>query len=112
MGYCRDTWVSDYTYDALYTRMRTVDGQRSSQGSPKRYQRWLVGSDGELEALSPVTTGDLGTGVVAFRGTAGGQPTTGRGHFIPFDHLDGGILLVPEGDGSLTVDSLDMASQR
>jgi hypothetical protein len=42
MGYCQDKWFSDYTYQALVERVRTVNGVQSELVDPAALSRFLV----------------------------------------------------------------------
>ena len=96
MGYCAPVWISDYTYKALYDRVVYLNQVPQSLLTPQRWRSVLV--DGEH-----ATRGD----VVSVRRTGGVERTVERtladdsveqvkAHYYPFDHLPGGLLLVPE----------------
>ena len=117
MGYCDNTWVSDYTYGALFDRIAQVDGGNASARS---------GGASAIKASGPASavpvaaqsyrlaaidgTGTLTWGAdidldeepdsaevrpVQFLGNAGQLVGTHDAHFYNFDHLPGGILVVP-----------------
>lgn len=88
MGYCSPDWISDYTYEALFTRIKYVNGALIKPG-PARGYRWAT-VDGETLTYGPRFTGTL---------PPGGEPKTvggATGWYYPFDHVPGGMLLVPD----------------
>jgi hypothetical protein len=42
MGYCNNKWISDYTYQGILTRVRTVNGATSSLVPSELVHPWLV----------------------------------------------------------------------
>ena len=88
--YCSPTWVSDYTYKALYNRIKIINGALAVRGPMKGYRWALVDEKDAILSIGPRFTGDL---------PPGGEPKTiaGKsGWFYPYDHLLGGQLLVPD----------------
>lgn len=99
MSYCDPKWISDFTFEALATRIETVNGATmnvvSPNGAPTRrgYDRVSVGPDGSLTWLEPLElerppVGQPETVEVA---TARGKQTL-VGQFFPYSHLPGGTL--------------------
>ena len=102
MAYCEPTWVSDYTYDELFDRVRAVNNLDQFLAGPDSVHEWLVlGLDGR--------GGTRRTGKVQFARTPSGSAQEiklldelGRsvgesmGYFSPLNHLPGGHLLVPQ----------------
>ena len=95
MSYCDPKWISDYSYNLLFTRERTDNGY---------YNDWMRGP-GSPYAVAPVEpTGDVRVSNVALREPwislgeprevtwDGGKATA---FFFPYDHLPGGALYVP-----------------
>lgn len=113
MGYCPNEWVSDYTYNALFERIATVNSQAnftagSAGGAPSAQQTFRVANvdasgnlawDGDLD-LDQAPTGGTTRAIdyVAADASFGGTRTIAKavGHFYPYDHLPGGIVLVPK----------------
>lgn len=98
MGYCMPTWISDYTYDALYERIRAVNAMPGAKviGSlPKKsYERAMVDAQGNVTRMPDLELGDAPEGearAVAFTGTH--KSWTGAAHYYRWDHLPGGVLL-------------------
>ncbi|APR78473.1 Hypothetical protein A7982_03820 [Minicystis rosea] len=100
MGYCDPYWISDYTYEAIFQRMKTVNNADFAVPDALKDLEWeraRVGANGELTWLSSVQMerppmGQL-TPVTEQRA---GSATTVDGHFFPYDHLPGGVLLWPK----------------
>ena len=96
MGYCSPVWISDYTYKALFDRVTYLNQVPQTLVTPRRWRSVLV-EDGHA------TRGE----VVAVRQAGGIERTVERTladetvdqvpvRYYPFDHLPGGLLLVPE----------------
>lgn len=97
MSYCEPTWVSDYTYGALFQRIAQLNGEAGRIiGEPTRWREAWLDLDGELRwgrvverALPPsgepveVTLGE------------GAQASKVPGSFYALSHLPGGRLLLP-----------------
>jgi hypothetical protein len=108
MGYCDPTFVSDYTYGKLFTRIRTVNTQspeqRNMSATPTRYRFVEVKPDGGLAWGSTVdldSEPESGLTSVSFD-HADGTIETVRGHYYPYGELNGGYMLVPEPKSSVT----------
>jgi hypothetical protein len=112
MGYCDPSWVSDYTYKALYERIAIVNkglkpappaqpspGNSGSSNKPGSFQFIRIGADGptsfgqHVDIRTPPKGESREVTLVDVHGKA---LRTVRGSFAPFDHLPGGLLLVPE----------------
>ncbi|MBK7585011.1 MAG: hypothetical protein IPI67_33075 [Myxococcales bacterium] len=101
MGYCEPTWVSDYTYRLLFTRMAQVNQSATAGGGGGGEKRFMVAVDaaGSLKLGPKVLVRTpfpaegrsvevLGDGSVVRRRVAA--------RFLPFSHLPGGFLLISE----------------
>lgn len=89
MGYCQPQWISDYTYGAIFTRIKTVNGASWIPG-PARGYRWAsVDEKGEVT---------LGARFTSPWPPGGQEATFGgvKGWYYPYDHLPGGLLAVPD----------------
>lgn len=101
MSYCDPTWISDYTYAALATRMATVNGAAMMFGTttaPTKYRFVNVGAGATLSWGESMTLTDQPFGAprdVVFD-LGGGKTQTVTGYYYPYGDLDGGYLLVPE----------------
>ncbi len=100
MGYCDPTFVSDYTYGALATRMGLVYGAAFEiPGPTQTWQMVNVRGDGTLEPGEQILTsrpafGDARTVDLTLLDGKKGAVT---GAYYPWDHLPGGLLVVPVG---------------
>lgn len=98
MSYCEPQWVSDYTFGALLDRIGALTG--SARGQVVTWHRLLVAPDG-----TAVPRGTVQGGVAPGRERRvewldGARVVAdGEGWFVPYDHLDGGVLLVSELEG-------------
>jgi hypothetical protein len=105
MGYCNPDWVSDYTYKNLYARLRFVN---------KAAMKHIGGADDDLQDLqmmfvsggtvkpgarvkgAAMTAGEP-TVTISYLGANGAVVEQRRARFIPYDHLPGGIVMLPAG---------------
>jgi hypothetical protein len=101
MAYCEPAWVSDYTYDELFDRVRAVNNLNHSITGPQNIHQWLVlGLDGHGNARRSgtiqrtVPPGGEEQEIVLLDklGISIGEST---GYFSPLNHLAGGHLLLP-----------------
>jgi hypothetical protein len=108
MGYCRPEWQSDYSFNALFQRGKIVSNANivfaddpSGDAEPGSYRFATVHPDGSLtwHASSPVRMKHLDghRRPVHFDAADGTEMASGMAHFYPFDHIEGGFLVVPEG---------------
>jgi hypothetical protein len=102
MAYCDPTWVSDYTYDALFERIRAVNNLDHFIAGPEFVEHWLVLSlfpdgsakrSGRIQLAVPPGGAERDLTLLDSRGAAVAQST---GYFNPLNHLSGGHLLLPE----------------
>lgn len=100
MGYCDPTFVSDYTFGALATRMGYVYGAKFMIPGPAQTYRMInVDGAGHMESTGELTMNDFVEGEprpILF-GLDGGKKVPAKAAFYPYDHLPGGILMVPVG---------------
>lgn len=113
MGYCDPTWVSDYTWSALFERISFVNTSAGSGagGGGAGEPMWMVSLDAEGRAtlgqrivLREPPRGQVR--MVDVLGTDGSTRRRDPARFYPYSHLPGGFLLVSEpkpGDASLRV---------
>ena len=109
MGYCEPYWISDYTYRALFDRISAVNASKAKMPktgtpvppvTPKNYRFVKVGAKGELSWGRPITLREAPTETteeVTFHDAAGNAIEQTRAHFVHYDHLPGGMMIVPEG---------------
>ncbi len=110
MAYCSPVWVSDYTWNAFNARIRAVGPQAQIVGGPAPQEQVvvIVGPDGlrsprRVAGSRFVPGGELRA---TARDADGATVSQGAARFLPFDHLDGGLLVFPappEGASSVEV---------
>lgn len=116
MGYCPNDWVSDYTFTAFFDRIASVNGNpvttaigsstsnASSQAwqtfaTPQTFRMATVEADGsvawggDVELDAEPTDGR--ERLVTFVSASGETIGTNNARFYPYDHLPGGVLVVP-----------------
>jgi hypothetical protein len=94
MGYCTPIWISDYTYKALFDRITYLNAPPQRLVTSARYRTILI--DGNTAVRSDVVTvRGAGGEVRNVERTLEGQTDQVPARWYPFDHLPGGILLVP-----------------
>ncbi len=115
MGYCRNEWVSDYTYNALFERISAISTEKNvsfpvmsapKSSAPKKaaVRVAIVGEnddltwDGDLDLDEEPVGGEIRK--ATFFAESGAQLETRTAKFFRFDHLPGGFLFVPK-DASL-----------
>ena len=115
MSYCDPTFVSPYTFRELFDRIRHVNGAASLQFSPEQtHQTWdkiRISADGSAVWSTPVTlpVPPMGQPTTVTVDTRGGSHEL-SGHYYPFSHLGGGLLLFPRSPDAMTA-SLEMGVQ-
>lgn len=95
MSYCTPTWISDYNYGALLTRVRAVAAQDAIGQVPEhRYARYVVDAAGNATLGGVFRDGvpdePPETRVLRVDGASRAM----RGWFAPFDHAGGGFFYV------------------
>ena len=101
MAYCEPTWVSDYTYDELFDRVRSVNNLGSARAAEDQHSWVVLSLDGQggvrksgtlRRAVPPGGTART----VRLLDNQGQEIGTTEGYFTPLNHLSGGHLLLPE----------------
>jgi hypothetical protein len=97
MSYCAPIWVSDYTFDALYRRIRDV--QDSPRAATVTRRMYAVDDDtGSLELLGDATLAATSVGIrttVALTGPRG-QTRTMAASLYRFGDWEGGFVALDE----------------
>ena len=98
MGYCDPSWVSDYTFAALFSRIKLVN--LASYTAPtelldRRYERLTLRPDGSVKWHPPMDLHFPPTGEpITVDSSIDGVHAQLQGSFFPYSHLDGGIVLI------------------
>ena len=110
MGYCRNEWVSDYTYNAFFDRIAAVNEEQKMVVTPSplaaakqaaRYRVATVGEagslawDGDIEFQSEDELKGAAIRHAKFYNESGEAMLSRAAKFFAFDHLPGGFLFVP-----------------
>jgi hypothetical protein len=103
MSYCNPTWISDYTYNALYDRIVAVNALASKKGPSAPAEPWFsiqIGLDGTSTAGPVLDLGELPVvrqQEVELLGDDGDEIIgTTWGYFQPFSDPPAGLVLFPE----------------
>ncbi|MDB4934929.1 MAG: hypothetical protein JWP87_1901 [Labilithrix sp.] len=122
MGYCPNEWVSDYTYTALFDRIASLNSnplsgatgstspaasQAAPAAAPQVFRMANVAADGSVSWTNDIELDEEPTDgkkmLATFAGPDGHALGTHTAHFYPYDHLPGGILVVPSAPEVSTV---------
>ncbi len=102
MGYADPTWVSDYTYDALYDRISIVNQSAKWIMPPGFQASWsslAIGSDGEV-TIGPNLRMDVPPvgreHQIELLDADGAILDVVTGYLSPYAHLGGGLVVFPE----------------
>lgn len=99
MSYCTPIWISDYTYNGLWKRMKFVNAAHREAGPTQPYRFVSVARDGSLKLGHVVQQSELPGGEVhaaTFHAQDGRQLARANAYYFPFDTIAGGYFLVPE----------------
>jgi hypothetical protein len=115
MGYCDPTWVSDYTFNALFNRLKAVNGafvEYPPALIDRTWARARVDTKGNVKFLSSVFLHHppLSNPKTIVVETANG-PEKITGNYFEYDHLDGGVILWPETALQLTGITIEMGGK-
>lgn len=114
MGYCDPVWISDYTYNALYTRVKLVNNLSADRRDvPSRWQSLIVRPSGVVRgAVATFQRPPMGSEKQIER-IVDGRSERLSARYYPFDHLPGGLLYVPVGaEGTLDLSTLRVDGMR
>jgi hypothetical protein len=106
MGYCNDQWISDYTHDGIFHRLIHVNQLSAASVTTTRYRVGIIDGDGAVSWLryDDITSRVAGEHIAIMMADGNGDEIAAvDGHFYPYDHLEGGMLLVPVVDGPAPV---------
>jgi len=109
MGYCRNEWVSDYTYNAFFERIAAISLEKDvaspapARTTPRQAAHYRVATlgatnemtwEGDLDLDEALVGGEIrqATFLADSDAALGTRPV----RFFRFDHLPGGFLFVPK----------------
>jgi hypothetical protein len=101
LAYCEPYWISDYMYDGIFRWLQQVNAMARIAPGPGAGREWHVGTvqqSGAIEwydwiHLRGEPKGEWRT--IQVRAGDGSPLGSVDGAFYPFDHLPGGMILVP-----------------
>ncbi len=99
MAYCQPNWVSDYTWNGFHDRISAVGPEERFVGAPETVETMSVIVDGDGPRSPRLQSG-------AFRFVPSGDTVKlldsdglllqeSDARFLPFDHVEGGLLVFP-----------------
>ncbi len=98
MSYCNPDWFSDYTYGAILTRVKAVNGAQVIAGIPRPYRFGTVDEAGTISWTGEATLDSTPGGDprdVEYLDANGNVVATKTGYYYSYDHLPGGTLMAP-----------------
>jgi hypothetical protein len=98
MGYCGNTWISDYNYELIFNRFQAVLNSASRVGEPLSLTSIVVGANGQLSAGHTQSLPMMPEGEavrVRYLDASGGELGSADGSFMAVTHVSGGIVYVP-----------------
>lgn len=101
MTYCMPWWISDYVYGHIHTFKEQMQGAyvlTPESELDQEYERYLVYPD-HVEAATPRRFAKpplSGTESVSVTDETGASRVV-TGHFVRWDHIDGGVLMLKKG---------------
>lgn len=103
MSYCSPPWVSDYTFLALFDRMKAVNNavyHYPKEALDRTYDRVLIGPDGGATWIEPLTMHKppMAEPTKVVLETPAGDRVV-EGQLYRYDHLPGGVLFWPRASG-------------
>ena len=115
MGYCLNAWISDYTYKALFDRIKLINGAKRviTPASLKNrlYDRALLNEDGSVQWLSSIRMEEPPIAEEKSVVVESDGPTeTVKGSFYRFDHVEGGVLFWPASTRKTRAIRVDVAA--
>jgi len=97
MGYCDDAWVSDFTWDKLHRRGTNVNASPQVVGE-FAYDMFEVHEGGARYVRGVVRDHPVSGQPVEATAFSGEHPRAVSARYVGWDHLPGGVLMVPRGD--------------
>ncbi len=101
MGYCDNNWISDYNFKGLLNRAKNVNLPRWHEPTDRRRMGVVMMNGKGTASFGGVQTVPVGSGGKHLPATvvgSSGAPRATEALFYAYDHLPGGIALVPMDD--------------
>jgi hypothetical protein len=96
MSYCHPEWISDFNYGKLFDRLKLVNNAAWLGAEEVVYDRVAIDGEGRARWLSEVTNTAAPSGEpTTLDVETDGGPEQLVGHFYPYTHVGGGVMLVP-----------------
>jgi hypothetical protein len=115
MSYCQPIWISDYNFKALFTRIQGIDGAEvviPPEMLDRTWERVHIDAEGNATFLEPVVLHQppmADATPVDVEGPVGTQQV--QGQLYRYDHLDGGLLMVPQPSNAFTSIKIHLAGE-
>lgn len=111
MGYCEPYWISDFTYSGILNRIKAVNMAKIVVPDAVKnltYDRAQIDETGDLRWLPPMKLEMPPQGEpLDLDVEADGGAYAVEGHYFPFDHLPGGVLVWPQAGAPSAAVTLD-----
>ncbi len=123
MGYCDPRWVSDHVYEQILSFMQAIGWEYAENRGGERGENGYIPPEAMNQPYDCVSFGidgakflpditmkkpPLGTVKTVTITTASGETQTVQGAYYPYDHIDGGVLLVKKSSGVIKKLSVDL----
>lgn len=113
MSYCHPEWISDFNYKQLFNRLKLVNNAAWLGGEEVTFDRVSIDGEGRATWLGEVKNSDAPTGEpTTLDVTTDEGPAQLVGHFYPYSHVGGGVLLVPRTKAKLHAVDFSFAGSR
>ena len=115
MGYCQPIWVSDFTYKALFDRVKTVNNASifyAPELLDRTYQRARIDGEGNLTWMTDtlIHTPPMGQPqTITVQSDLGDSAVEAQ--LYPYDHLPGGVLVWPQPLGATKAITMQRAGK-
>ncbi|MBM4373683.1 MAG: hypothetical protein FJ095_01265 [Deltaproteobacteria bacterium] len=96
MSYCHPEWISDFNFGKLFDRLKLVNNAAWLGGEEVVYERVAIDAAGRARWLGEVTNASAPSGEpTTLEVETDDGPEQLVGHFYPYSHVGGGVMLVP-----------------
>lgn len=96
MSYCHPEWISDFNFKQLFNRIKLVNNAAWVGGQPVLWDRVAIDAEGSATWLDPIENTSAPNGkATSLDVTTDEGELHVTGHFYPYSHVGGGVMLVP-----------------